>query len=98
MKAQMESGTDKEKLVAKDFIEQVRLGKSFARGVDKEGRPICYVRVRKHRKGVHCEESLERYTIYTIETARMMIKAPIDTAVSLYTRFGIVLMRTDIGV
>lgn len=69
------------KTVAHDFLEQIRMGKSFLHGQDKDGRPICYVRVRLHKQGDQCEESLERYTVYLIETARMVLSPPVDTAV-----------------
>ncbi|KAI4187126.1 MAG: hypothetical protein L6R41_003032, partial [Letrouitia leprolyta] len=67
----------------KDFLAQLRLGKSFLHGVDKEGRPMCFVRVRLHRQGEQSETSLERYTVYTIETARLLLAPEVDTAVSL---------------
>lgn len=73
----------KEKQLGRDFMAQIRMGKSFIRGVDKMGRPICLVRVRLHRAGDQCEESVERYTVYIIETARMLLTPPVDTAVSL---------------
>jgi len=67
---------------ANDFRDQLRMGKSFLHGTDKEGRPMCFVRVRLHRQGEQSEASLERYTVYVIETARMLLAPPIDTAVS----------------
>lgn len=65
-----------------DFLAQLRMGKSFLHGVDAEGRPMCFVRVRLHHGGEQSESSLERYTVYTIETARMLLRPPVDTAVS----------------
>ncbi len=65
-----------------DFLTQLRLGKSFLHGTDKEGRPLCFVRVRLHRGGEQSERSLERYTVYVIETARLALRAPVETAVS----------------
>lgn len=65
-----------------DFMTQLRIGKSFVHGVDKEGRPMCYVRVRLHKPGEQSEQSLERFTVYLIETTRMMLSPPVDTAVS----------------
>lgn len=65
-----------------DFMAQLRLGKSFLHGTDKEGRPICFVRVRLHKQGEQSEASLERYTVYTIETARLLLAPNVDTAVS----------------
>ncbi|KAI4167292.1 MAG: hypothetical protein LQ343_007336 [Gyalolechia ehrenbergii] len=64
----------------KDFLAQLRLGKSFLHGTDREGRPICFVRVRLHKQGEQSETSLERYTVYTIETARLLLAPPVDTA------------------
>ena len=65
----------------KDFLAQMRLGKSFLHGTDKEGRPMCFVRARLHRAGEQSEPSLERYTVYLIETTRLMLAPPVDTAV-----------------
>ena len=67
----------------KDFLSQMRLGKSFLHGTDKEGRPMCFVRVRLHKKGEQTEPSVERYTVYTIETARLLLHSNVDTAVSM---------------
>ena len=66
-----------------DFLTQMRLGKSFLHGTDKEGRPITFVRVRLHRQGEQSEASLERFTVYTIETARLLLSSNVDTAVSI---------------
>ena len=72
-----------EKRLGTDFMAQIRMGKSFLQVTDKQGRPICVVRVRLHKQGEQCEESLEKYTVYLIETARMVLAPPVDTAVSL---------------
>ena len=77
-----ESANAAEKKEGEDLMAQLRMGKSFLHGTDKEGRPCCYVRVRLHRQGEQSERSLERFTVYTIETARMMLRPPVDTAVS----------------
>ena len=66
-----------------DFLAQMKLGKSFLHGTDKEGRPMCFVRVRLHKKGEQTESSVERYTVYTIETARLLLHSNVDTAVSM---------------
>lgn len=77
-----QSSNAAEKKEGEDFMAQIRMGKSFLHGMDKEGRPCCYVRARLHHGGEQSEESLERFTVYTIETARMLLRPPVDTAVS----------------
>lgn len=77
-----QNGQGKDKQLGHDFLEQIRMGKSYLHGVDRKGRPICVVRVRLHKQGELCEESLEKYTVYIIETARMVLSPPVDTAVS----------------
>src|SRR2546423_3940303 len=67
-----------------DFLQQLRLGKSFLHGIDKEGRPLCIVRVRLHKPGEQSEKSMERYTVFVIETARLVLRPPVDTAVSCH--------------
>ena len=64
-----------------DFMAQLRMGKSFLHGTDKEGRPMCIVRARLHRQGEQSESSLERYTVHVLETARLLLPPPVDTAV-----------------
>lgn len=80
------AGTKKE---GTDFLTQMRLGKSFIHGIDKEGRPICVVRVRLHKGGEQSEKSLERYTVYTIETCRLFLQPPVETAVGSPNLFEI---------
>lgn len=81
--AEVEKGGDAAAAkLARDFLAQTRMGKSFLHGIDKNGRPICMIRVRLHKQGEHAEASLERYTVYLIETARLVLKPPVDTAVS----------------
>lgn len=81
--------------LAEDFMAQLRMGKSFVHGTDREGRPICYVRVRLHKGGEFGEESLEKLTVYTIETTRMMLRAPVDTAVIVFDMTGFSMANMD---
>jgi len=76
------SSDPKVKKEGEDFLAQLRIGKSYLHGLDAEGRPMCIVRARLHRAGEQSEASLERFTVYTIETARMFLRPPVDTAVS----------------
>ncbi|TLS24583.1 hypothetical protein PpBr36_08271 [Pyricularia pennisetigena] len=76
-------GSDEQKM-GKGFMAQLRMGKSIAHGEDKLGRPVVYVKVRLHRAADQTPESIERYTIFLIETARALIKPPIDTATLIF--------------
>ncbi len=67
-----------------DFLAQMRLGKSYCYGIDKAGRPICVCRARLHKAGEQSEASLERYTVYLIETTRFLLSPPVDTGVRPY--------------
>lgn len=78
---QSQSSDPVEKKKGEDFLYQLRMGKSFLHGVDKFGRPICVVRVRLHKANDQDVESLERFTVYTIETARLLLAPPVETAV-----------------
>ncbi|OHE98549.1 CRAL/TRIO domain-containing protein [Colletotrichum orchidophilum] len=83
------------KQLGEDFMTQARSGKTFIHGLDKGGRPICQVRVRMHRQGEQCEESLEKYTVFLIETARMVLAPPVDTATIVFDMTGFSLANMD---
>lgn len=83
------------KKLGEDFMAQARSGKTFIHGLDKAGRPICQVRVRMHRQGEQCEESLEKYTVFLIETARMVLAPPVDTAVRVFSALLVGWMLTS---
>ncbi|RPA98869.1 CRAL/TRIO domain-containing protein [Choiromyces venosus 120613-1] len=78
-----------------DFMMQLRMGKSYLHGLDKEGRPICFVRVKLHKQGEQSEESLERYTVYIMETARLMLQPPVDTAAVVFDMTGFSMANMD---
>ncbi|EHL02536.1 putative CRAL-TRIO domain-containing protein C3H8.02 [Glarea lozoyensis 74030] len=90
------SGSDAaKKKMAEDFLAQMRMGKSFFHGTDKEGRPMCFVRARLHKQGEQSEESLERYTVFTIETGRMILTPPTDTACVVFDLTGFSMANMD---
>lgn len=71
----------KEKKEGKDFVDQLRTGKSFLHGFDKQGRPVNYVRVKIHKPGAQSEETLERYIVHVIESTRLIVVPPVETGV-----------------
>ncbi|WPH01519.1 Hypothetical protein R9X50_00436500 [Acrodontium crateriforme] len=88
---QSTSATSTEKKLAEDYLNQLRMGKSFLHNTDKEGRPIAYVRVRLHRSSQQSNQALERFIIHFIETSRFVLKPPVDTATIVFdmTNFGL---------
>ncbi|KAL4774191.1 hypothetical protein BDW60DRAFT_166403 [Aspergillus nidulans var. acristatus] len=92
---QLKSSDSAERKKGEDFIKQFRLGKSFLHGVDKMGRPICYVRVRLHRAGDQDIEALDRFTVFTIESARMMLVPPVETACVIFDMTDFSLANMD---
>ncbi|CCG83435.1 Predicted protein [Taphrina deformans PYCC 5710] len=62
------------------FILQIRKGKSIIHGTDNDGRPVCIVRSRLHRPAEQTARVMECYTVYIMETARLMLRGPVDTA------------------
>lgn len=93
-----QDGSGGAKQVGADFLAQLRMGKSFLHGADKEGRPICVVRVRLHHGGEQSAESIEKYTVHVIETARLLLNPPVETAVggsSVYIANVMLITHTD---
>lgn len=72
-----------------DFLNQQTMGKSYMHGTDLQGRPCCFIRVRLHHAGDQTEEAQERFTVFIIETSRLLLNPPVDTAVSLLRSFQI---------
>lgn len=79
---QEQSSNPTEKKAGKDFLAQMRMGKSYVHGKDKLGRPIVTIRVQLHKPGAQSEEALERYIVHVIESVRLTLSHPVETAVS----------------
>ncbi|GMF94540.1 unnamed protein product [Aspergillus oryzae] len=81
---QSKSSDPEEKRKGEEFLKQMRMGKGYIHGVDKDGRPICVIRVRLHKPADQSTDTLDRFTVYTIESARMMLSPPVETAVRIW--------------
>ena len=86
--SQDEKLSAKERKEGRDFIEQLKSGKSFLHGFDREGRPVNYVRVKIHKPGAQSEETLERYIVHVIEMTRLILVPPVETGVSWPVEMG----------
>lgn len=83
----------KEKKEGNDFIAQLKTGKSFLHGFDRQGRPVNYVRVKIHKPGAQSEEVLERYIVHVIESTRLIVSPPVETGVC-YCQGGVQMIRS----
>lgn len=80
---QERSSNAAEKKAGKDFLAQMRMGKAWVHGTDKLGRPIVTIRVKLHKPGAQSEEALERFIVHVIESVRLTVSPPVETAVSV---------------
>ncbi|EPS25076.1 hypothetical protein PDE_00007 [Penicillium oxalicum 114-2] len=80
-----------EKKAGQDFLAQMRMGKAFVHGTDKLGRPIVVIKVRLHKPGAQSEETLERFIVHVIESVRLTLSPPVETAAVVFdmTGFGL---------
>ncbi|KAE8350858.1 CRAL/TRIO domain protein [Aspergillus coremiiformis] len=92
---QSKSSDPAEKKKGEEFLAQMRLGKGFIHGVDKAGRPICIIRVRLHKPSDQSTDTLDRFTVYTIESARMMLVPPVETACVVFDMSNFSLANMD---
>lgn len=61
------------------MIMQLKSSKSWLAGYDYHGRPIIQVQPSKHNPKAQSVEAIEDFTIYIVESARLCLKAPVDT-------------------
>ncbi|KAH1500077.1 hypothetical protein LV164_000385 [Aspergillus fumigatus] len=75
----------------KDFLAQMRMGKAYVHGVDRLGRPIVVIRVQLHKPGAQSEETLNQFIIHVIESVRLLLVPPVETAAVVFdmTGFGL---------
>ncbi|KAJ5894975.1 hypothetical protein N7495_006666 [Penicillium taxi] len=84
-----------EKKAGEDFLAQLRLGKGYVHGTDKAGRPIVVVRVRLHKPGAQSEETLERFIVHLIESVRLNLSPPLETAAAIFDMTGFSLSNME---
>ncbi|KAI1810185.1 phosphatidylinositol transfer protein [Poronia punctata] len=61
---------------AHEYLEQLRCGKVYMRGEDRQGRPVGYVHVALHKPGQQSQETIEKLVVQTIEMARCLFTPP----------------------
>lgn len=70
-----------EKQVAEGFCGFLRSGMTYARGMDKQGRPIAITRCVLNRASVQPAESTKKMIMWTCETLRLVMPPSVDTFV-----------------
>jgi hypothetical protein len=66
---------------AEAFLAQVRMGKCYQHGEDKQGRPVGIVQVKLHKPSAQSTEVINRYILHIIESTRLLLRPPVDTVV-----------------
>ncbi|KAL5001063.1 CRAL-TRIO domain-containing protein [Aspergillus recurvatus] len=80
---------------ARGFMNQVRMGKGFVHGVDRMNRPMVLIRIRLHRPGDQSEAALHRFITHLIESARLVLSPPVETATVIFDLTGFALANMD---
>lgn len=78
-----QEGDSEEKKDGEGFMLQLHTGKGYFHGHDREGRPICVVRVRTHQPGTQTTKGLNDYIVQCIETVRILMVPPVESMVCL---------------
>ncbi|KAL4925321.1 CRAL-TRIO domain-containing protein [Aspergillus undulatus] len=80
---------------ARGFINQIRVGKGFVHGVDRMNRPIAIVRIRHHHPGEQTEQALNQFITHIVESARLLVSPPVETATVLFDMTGFSLANME---
>ncbi|RHZ44849.1 CRAL-TRIO domain-containing protein [Aspergillus thermomutatus] len=81
--------------LASGFLSQLRMGKCYVHGVDRQSRPLCVVRVRLHRPEDQSEEVMNRYITHIMESVRLLIVPPVETASVIFDMTGFSLANME---
>ena len=80
-----------------EFLLQLRSKKSYIWGNDFRGRPIVHVKPCHHDPKSQKLETVEKYTLFIIESARLCLKDPVDTAAVFFDMTNFSLSNMDNG-
>ncbi|OAV87186.1 hypothetical protein PTTG_07683 [Puccinia triticina 1-1 BBBD Race 1] len=90
MKWRIEYGVDKiiskgeEGYLNQDgFLHQLKIGKTFVQGTDRQGRPIVYINVRLHKASDQSPKTLEEFIVFSMESVRLMLTPPLVEKVTI---------------
>ncbi|PKX90537.1 CRAL-TRIO domain-containing protein [Aspergillus novofumigatus IBT 16806] len=81
--------------LSRGFLSQLQMGKCYVHGVDRLNRPLCVVRVRLHRPEDQSEEVMNRYITHIMESVRLLIVPPVETATVIFDMTGFSLANME---
>lgn len=82
----------------REFIAQYRSGKSYARGTDRQGRLVYIGRVQLHNPHAQSAEAMERYILHSVESLKLVARAPQDQVCLVFDLTGFSLRNMDFHV
>lgn len=73
------------------FVSQMKSGKAYLHGADKQNRPVFYIHVKLHSPRAQPAASLEKFTVYSLETGRLFLQPPLGQCCLVFdlTSFGL---------
>ncbi|CEP07659.1 hypothetical protein [Parasitella parasitica] len=77
------------------FITQLNSGKAYLGGPDKAGRGICFINVNLHHKEDQPQEIIKLLTLYVMETSRVVVHQPVESACIVFNMDGFTLKNMD---
>ncbi|KAI8063345.1 CRAL-TRIO domain-containing protein [Gilbertella persicaria] len=77
------------------FVTQLNSGKAYLGGPDKAGRGICFINVNSHHKDDQPLEVIKLLTMYIMETSRVVVHQPIESACIVFNMDGFTLKNMD---
>lgn len=80
-----------------EFLLQARAKKSYIWGHDFRGRPIVHIKTYNHDPKAQGEDSMIRFTVFIMETARLCMKDPVDTAAVFFDLSKFSMSNMDYG-
>ncbi|KAF9422531.1 hypothetical protein BGZ94_008547, partial [Podila epigama] len=77
------------------FLEQLKSGKFYINGTDKEGRIVAYLNARLHWPDDQPAKTLEKFIVYVMEAGRVLLEHPVETVCLVFDLTGISLSNMD---
>ncbi|CAF0907366.1 unnamed protein product [Rotaria sordida] len=75
--------------------DEIITGKTYFMGQDRLGRPINYVHAKDHIKDQFPSEATEKFTVFSMETGRKLLKPPSDSVTVVFDLHGFGLKNMD---